>query len=338
MSHSAQWQRVVLAGVVIACQPSSVERPAARLSEPSEQRAQRGAGGSEGGAGPVSATVAASGWGAPSAQASGAAEPLPPTYDLAQDLERIEAEARVEFGPRVRVQTAARVFSIAGRASTVRSTAPIVERALAAYYNGRFSVRPRRALSIFLYPSLRPFHAYCRRKWNRPCSTPYGFYLASERRIVMNIGPGVGTLTHELVHPIVEADFGRAPAWLDEGIASLYERFHFYGRDEIGGSKNWRHPRLVAALRSPTEREHATVQTLFGMSDSEFRDARESLHYAMARYLCQWLDARHELWPFYHRWRDRYDEDPTGERAFVEVVGLTPERAQRRWARWVRQL
>ena len=267
-----------------------------------------------------------------------AAEPTLPSYDLARDLERLAAEARAEFGPRARVQVVADVFSMAGRPSTISGTVPIVERALAAYYNGRFSARPRRALSVYLYPSLGPFYDYCRRKWNRRCSTPYGFYLPSERRIVMNIGPGIGTLTHELVHPIVEADFPRAPDWIDEGIASLYERFYFYGHDEIGGSKNWRHPRLVAALQSPPERERAKLQNLFGMSDAEFRDQHESLHYAMARYLCQWLDAQHKLWPFYHRWRDGYDQDPSGEGAFFEVVGLTPQQAHPAWARWVRQL
>jgi hypothetical protein len=230
------------------------------------------------------------------------------------------------------------VFSLAGSAATVRGIAPIVERALAAYYNGRFSARPQRAISVFLYPRLKPFHDYCQRKFGHPCSTPYGFYLASERRIVMNVGPGVGTLTHELVHPIVEVDFPQAPTWINEGIASLYERFHFHGRNQIGGSKNWRHPRLLAALRSPSERERAKLPNLFGMSDDEFRGPYEALHYAMARYLCQWLDAQQKLWPFYHRWRDRYDQDPTGERAFTEVVGLTPEQAHPKWSRWVRRL
>jgi len=39
----------------------------------------------------------------------------------------------------------------------------------------------------------------------------------------MNAGLGLGTLTHELIHPIVETDFPRAPTWINEGIASLFE-------------------------------------------------------------------------------------------------------------------
>ena len=50
------------------------------------------------------------------------------------------------------------------------------------------------------------------------------------------------------------------------------------------------------------------------MSDATFRDDDESLHYAMARYACQWLDERGQLWSFYRAWRDDVTDDPTGER------------------------
>ena len=36
-------------------------------------------------------------------------------------------------------------------------------------------------------------------------------------------GLGLGTLTHELVHPLIEADFPSAPTWLNEGIATWYQ-------------------------------------------------------------------------------------------------------------------
>jgi hypothetical protein len=58
----------------------------------------------------------------------------------------------------------------------------------------------------------------------------------------------------------------------------------------------------------------------------------------MARYVCQWLDERDMLWPFYQRWRDTYDQDPTGEAAFRAVVGQSPAEAHPAWARWVKRL
>ena len=102
----------------------------------------------------------------------------------------------------------------------------VTRRALAAYFNGRFSRRPERAISVYLFPEARSYGRYCTKRWGEGCSSPYGFYLHAERRIVMNVGLGVGTLTHELVHPLVESDFPEAPDWINEGIASLFE--HFY--------------------------------------------------------------------------------------------------------------
>ena len=37
------------------------------------------------------------------------------------------------------------------------------------------------------------------------------------------------------------------PAWINEGIASLFEHFYFSAPGEIHGAKNWRHPRLIQA-------------------------------------------------------------------------------------------
>jgi hypothetical protein len=62
------------------------------------------------------------------------------------------------------------------------------------------------------------------------------------------------------------------------------------------------------------------------------------LNYASARYFCQWLDQKNLLWPFYQRWRDSHADDPTGEKAFVAVVGKTPAEADAEWARWVQNL
>jgi hypothetical protein len=214
----------------------------------------------------------------------------------------------------------------------------VAGQALGAYFHGRFSRRPERAVSVYLFPSAAPYDAYCRGRWQERCSSSYGFYLGDERRIVMNAGPGVGTLTHELVHPILEADFPAAPDWLEEGIASLYEGFALGRPGDIRGVKNWRHPRLLAALGSPRERDEVRIERLFGMRDQVFRNEREDLHYALARYFCLWLDEQALLWPFYQRWRDHVAEDPTGSQAFVAVVGRLPAEATAAWIRWVRAL
>ena len=86
----------------------------------------------------------------------------------------------------------------------------------------------------------------------------------------------------------------------------MFEAFSTRAPGQIHGVKNWRHPRLLRALRSPQERDKAGLTALFRLDESTFRDDDEDLHYATARYLCLWLDQRGKLWPFYRRFREHH--------------------------------
>jgi hypothetical protein len=242
----------------------------------------------------------------------------------------------------VPVQVEAEVFVVVGTPGwsrdALRASTKLTHEALAGFFNNRFRTRPARAISVYLFPSAAPYEAYCKRATGQPCISPFGFYQPGSRDIVMNAGPGLGTLTHELVHPILEGDFPGAPTWIDEGIASLFEQPVIAREGEIHGGKNWRWPHLVAALASPSERTKVRLEKLFGMSDEAFRGEDERLNYAMARYVCQWLDAQGTLWPFYQAWRDSVKDDPTGDKAFARVVGKTPAEATDDWVKWVRRI
>lgn len=267
--------------------------------------------------------------------------PVPlPRYDLASDVADRRVEAERDLGPHAEVDALEDVFVIAapGRRGTLAGVRSVMRRVLEAYFTERFALRPQRAISVYLFPGAAPYNAYCKQRWDEPCISVYGFYQRDERRIVMNLGPGIGTLTHELVHPIVETDFPEAPEWLNEGIASLFEGYSMPSRREIHGVKNWRYSRLSRALHSKDERDRASLPALFAMSDAVFRGESEDLNYATARYFCLWLDQRNLLWPFYQRWRDNVGRDPTGEQAFIEVVGSTPVDADGAWRRWAKRL
>jgi len=275
-----------------------------------------------------------------SASPPNGAAPPPAGYDLEADLGVRRRQAIAELGPRTDVQVVAETFLVAapGGRRALASALEVTHQALSAYFNGRFEKRPTRAISVYLFPTAAPYDAYCQKRDSAACISPYGFYVHSDRRIVMNVGPGIGTLTHELIHPLVEADFPAAPDWINEGIASLFERFYFSAPGQIHGAKNWRHPRLIQALRSKQERIDASLPTLFALSDQQFRGDKEDLNYATARYLCMWLDEREDLWPFYQRWRDHFADDRSGEKSFAAVVGKTPAEADAEWAAWVRRL
>jgi hypothetical protein len=279
----------------------------------------------------------------PAASAAPAAPPDPPPappYDLGADRDRIVAQAKEDLGAGTLAATVDDVFVIVGSPGWSRpglhTAEKLVRDAVAAYLHGRFDRGPARAVAVYLFPSAEPYRRYCRAHLHEECISPFGFYF--DGKMIMNAGPGLGTLTHELVHPFVEADFPRAPIWINEGIASLYEAPVIPKPGEIRGVKNWRHPRLLRALTSPRERVSANLEHLVGMNDSTFRDEDEDLHYAMARYACQWLDEKKLLWPFYRLWRDTFDKDPTGEQAFAEVVGMSPREANVAWTKWAKGL
>lgn len=261
-------------------------------------------------------------------------------YDLKADLEIRRREALAELGPRTEVQVVEGTFLVAapGGRRALASALDVTKKALFAYFNGRFDTRPTRAISVYLFPTATPYDSYCQKRDSTACISPYGFYVYRDRRIVMNVGPGIGTLTHELIHPLVEADFPAAPDWINEGIASLFEHFYFSAPGQIHGAKNWRHPRLLKALRSKEERTEASLPALFALSDQQFRGDKEDLNYAAARYLCMWLDEREDLWPFYQRWRDHHAEDPSGVQSFEVVVGKTPAEINAEWTAWVLRL
>jgi len=265
------------------------------------------------------------------------AAPAEPAYDLAADRERRARVAKEELGPKTITTVVSDIFVVIGppgwQGGAFEQSVSLMRNSMAGYLNNRFGKKPSQAISVYLFPEGQTYETFCKKKYAAPCIAHYGFYQPGDRYMVMNIGLGLGTLTHEIVHPLVESDFPEAPTWLNEGIASVFEAPVITKPGEIHGVKNWRHPRLKKALTS-AEREHARLDVMFAMRDDVFRGDGEDLHYAMARYVCQWLDERGKLWAFYQRWRDTVATDPSGEKAFKEVVGMTPGEANPAWTKW----
>ena len=255
---------------------------------------------------------------------------------LAADLAERVVEAKALLGEGAQTEVVSEVFLVAGAESygEFADGVSLTRRAIEAYLNGRFDHRPVRAITVLLFSTEVPYEAFCAEHEGHACITPYGYFDPEHRRMVMNAGLGLGTLTHELVHPMVDADFPQAPTWIDEGIASLFEAPVIPAPGVIHGRKNWRWPGLRKALLSK-EKSAAGIDRLFGMSDGDFRDEHEGLHYALARYFCQWLDEHDRLWPFYRAWRDDQAADPTGEKTFTAIVGKSPAAANDEFRQWV---
>ncbi len=78
-----------------------------------------------------------------------------------------------------------------------------------------------------------------------PVHAPFlGYYNPADSLIMATGGAaGYGTLLHEMIHALMAADFPDAPPWLNEGLASLYER-SYWSSSRLSALPNWRMDRM----------------------------------------------------------------------------------------------
>lgn len=195
-----------------------------------------------------------------------------------------------------------------------------------------FQARPGRLLDVWLFPDAESYERSNRQLFGESPGTPYGYYSRRHAALVMNIATGGGTLVHEIVHPYVEADFPGAPAWINEGLGSLYEQSA--ERDgRIVGLTNWRLAGLQRALRDGGV---PSFPAFTAQSDDAFYDDPRGTNYAQARYLMYYLQEHDRLARFYREARDARESDTTGYATLVRVLGESDMAVfQKKWERFV---
>jgi hypothetical protein len=195
-----------------------------------------------------------------------------------------------------------------------------------------FKARPNKLIEIWLFRNKASYMKGAKKFFGDDPDTPYGYYSSEHDAMVMNIGPGAGTLVHEVVHPYVEANFPAAPAWFNEGLASLYER-PSEKKGHIWGLPNWRLPGLKKEIADKTL---PAMTRLLGTSSDEFYSA-EFDAYAYARYLLLYLQEQGKLTEFYRTFAaDK--TDPTGQAALEAVLGEQLASFEPRWRKWAAAL
>jgi hypothetical protein len=191
---------------------------------------------------------------------------------------------------------------------------------------------PKRILDIWLLKDTESYARHTRMLFGDAPSTPYGFYSDRQGALVMNIATGGGTLVHEIVHPFMEANFPECPAWLNEGLGSLFEQ----AADQEGhiiGLPNWRLTGLQASIR----RGHLpTFRQLTSTTSYQFYEQDPGTNYAQARYLLYYLQERGLLVRFVREMRRHHREDPSGYATLVRVLGERDMKAfEQRWKAYV---
>jgi hypothetical protein len=198
-----------------------------------------------------------------------------------------------------------------------------------------FEKDPPILIDIWLFKDKESYETNAKKLFGKTPDTPFGYYSAEHRAIVMNISTGGGTLIHELVHPYIAANFLACPAWFNEGLASLYEQC---GEEdgEIHGYTNWRLAGLQRAIR---RNKVPSFEKLCSTTTEAFYEKDPGTNYAQARYLCYYLQQEGFLKSYYKKFREDCAKDPTGYKTLQEILGrkgaVEMEKFQKEWEDWV---
>jgi Peptidase_C39 like family len=198
-----------------------------------------------------------------------------------------------------------------------------------------FTKDPRRILTIWLFGSKASYDAAIRRHFPDSPDTPYGFYSSEKNALVMNIATGGGTLVHEIVHPFVEANVQDCPAWINEGLGSLFEQSG-ERQGHIIGLTNWRLSGLQKAIhRKAVPSFHALTHT----TRSQFYEEDPGTNYSQSRYLFYYLQEHGLLLDFWKNYLQDRATDSSGYTTLTKILGEKDLDAfQKRWEAEVLQL
>ena len=196
-----------------------------------------------------------------------------------------------------------------------------------------FTKDPKEILDIWLFKDSASYEQNAVTLFGSKPTTPYGYYSSAHKALVMNISTGGGTLVHEIVHPFVEANFPNCPAWLNEGLGSLYEQCGEVN-GHIHGYTNWRLPGLQSSIKAGTV---PTFKKLLSMDTHAFYDDDDrGTNYAQARYLCYYLQQKGLLTRFYREFHAHQKDDPTGYKTLRRVLQVRDMNAfKQKWEKYV---
>lgn len=180
----------------------------------------------------------------------------------------------------------------------------------------------------------------------------WGYAMDADQSVVAKTTDGAyfGTLNHELFHLLAHQYFGDIPAWLDEGIASLYEATRTVGPDgDLKGIGNWRGPVLKEHWntlgQSGSTKIEELIQTDWEQLDQAKMDKdKEAAILAMARYFAFYLQERDQLGALYREMQkltpDKMEVGPQEDtkRLVLKVLGMSFEEIDADFAKWFKSL
>jgi hypothetical protein len=137
--------------------------------------------------------------------------------------------------------------------------------------------------------------------------TSYFEPLDNSATVISSLPEPVGTLRHEFVHAVLDADFPGAPKWLDEGVAAFHEAgkygFKADGSLQVMPYGNWRINLLVDG-RNRLRQDLPTLKTLVDPNCQSWSTDYYLVAGAYSRYFVWYLYQKGALKEVYERLRD----------------------------------
>ena len=196
-----------------------------------------------------------------------------------------------------------------------------------------FPQDPPHPVDVWLYKDARSYEKHVFETFGEHPDTPYGF--ANERGLFMDISTGGGTLVHEMVHPLMGANFPACPPWYNEGLASLYEAVG-ERQGQLHGFPNWRLPGLKEHIRAGSL---MSLEDLMAQSSRQFYDEDPGSNYSQSRYLLYYLQERGKLHDYHRALVANIEQDPTGIETLKQVLGREDlDVFQVEWEQWVLEI
>jgi hypothetical protein len=87
-------------------------------------------------------------------------------------------------------------------------------------------------IRAFVLEDQNQFKEFVQNELHLPGPPGFGIYLYSNKLFATYETSGLGTFTHEILHPLVERNLSSRPAWADEGIPTFFEKFYGYWKDD----------------------------------------------------------------------------------------------------------
>jgi hypothetical protein len=190
--------------------------------------------------------------------------------------------------------------------SQVRTITTQLEKAL-VFYSTNFDLRlPDKLITVYLMPDNKELAMIAKKVHHLDFpANQLGYSCVGDMSLVgISDETHLGTLYHELFHILIRNDIGNIPAWLDEGLASLYTVSHWQGDQLVGNSKPWRWIELENAAQSadPAMQIPPLKQLINyswdefnGYEDSLFNMCKSAVNYSYMNFLMIYLQQKGQL-------------------------------------------